>query len=198
MHAVAQDRNRQPRIIRIMRNEWRECIEFHLNGQGRVFEFDVGERILTGKSRSLNAAQSRRIIRAEPVLPFVWGQNSCFQYARNGLRITCLHPNRRQGISGREPLIRAIEYLPISQLSSAAQAQAAGRHPAQGKRNHLELRPSKTTRIGDIRRSLAGPSANAGRSGQRPACVLAPTAPTACLMKPRRPTLYSSPIIRIE
>ncbi len=172
-----------------MRNEWRECIEFHLYGQVRVFEFDVGQRILTGKSRSLNAAQSRGIIRAEPVLTLIWGQNSCFKYTRNGLRITCLHPNRRQGISGREPLIRAIEYLPISQLSSAAQAQTAGSHPAQGKRNHLELPSSKTTRVGDIWSFPCRPSPNAVRSGQRPACVLAPTAVAACFMKPRLPTL---------
>ena len=129
-----------------MGNERRERLQLDFHRQRAVLECDVRQRISPGEGRCVQPAEPRRIVRTQPILTLIGRKDARLQHSRHRLRITGLCPDRRKCIRGRVAFIRAVEDLPIAQLSAAAQRHAARRHAAQRKGNHLQLGPGKDPR----------------------------------------------------
>lgn len=65
-HAIAQNRNRQARIVSIVWDEGRKRFEFHFHWQRLIMKIDVRHWILPCKGRGFQPAQTRSIVRTEP------------------------------------------------------------------------------------------------------------------------------------
>ena len=70
-----------------MWDERRKRIEFNPYRKARVFESKMRQRILRRKFGGRNAAQARRIARAQAVLAFIGRQYPRFEYSGDGFGI---------------------------------------------------------------------------------------------------------------
>ena len=154
-HAIAQNCYRQSRVVRLMRNERRKRIQFHLHRQRAIRKVDMRQWILTCKRRRLQPAQTRNIARSQAVLPLVRRQNARLQHTHHSLPAPRPRPDSRKRIRRPESLVGPVEDLPIDQLSAAAQPKAARRNTAQRKRNHLQLPSAKAAWIVHVSMGLA-------------------------------------------
>ena len=164
-YAIAQNRDRQAGVIRLMRNEGREGFQLHLHRHRSIFKGDMRQRIGASERRRIQPAQPGRIVRSQAILSLVRRKDARFQHACDRLCIARLRPDRRKRIRRRVALVRTVEDLPIAQLPAATQATLPAATPPSGKAIIFSLRPVKTRGKAASLAAVAGPTGDSALYG---------------------------------
>ena len=146
-HHIAQNGHGQTGGVGVQRNDGREGFERYQHRQVPIFEGDLGEWVLTGEGRALEARQPGDPVRTQAAPGFVWWNEPRLQHTRDGLGRADTGADRRERVRRGSSLVGVIEDLPVSQLTAPAKADAAGADSAQGKRDHGELTTGELSRV---------------------------------------------------
>ena len=135
-----EDGDRQARDPIVERDERRERLQLRLDREGRILEADRGGRVRAGERRLLEPRQRRDGPGGQTPIGHERRQEAPLQDPGDGLAALGARPDREEAERQIAPLRRAVEDLPVAQLTAAAERDRPGADAAEREADLLERR----------------------------------------------------------